>query len=99
MADGLVFNSEKQLKDYGDKIPEAEKTAIEAAITKLKEAHKAEDMDGIDKAAEELNTAWQAASQHIYAAQQQAGADGAPQQEPAGGNDGGVADAEFEEVK
>ena len=99
MADGLVFNSEKQLKDYGDKIPEAEKTAIEATITKLKEAHKAEDMDGIDKAAEELNTAWQAASQHIYAAQQQAGADGAPQQEPAGGNDGGVADAEFEEVK
>lgn len=101
MADGLVFNSEKQLKDYGDKIPETEKTAIEAAITKLKEAHKAEDLDAIDKAAEELNTAWQAASQHIYAAQQQAGADGGAQQqqEPAGGTDGGVADAEYEEVK
>jgi molecular chaperone DnaK len=101
MADGLVFNSEKQLKDYGDKIPEAEKTAIEAAITKLKEAHKAEDLEAIDKAAEELNTAWQAASQHIYAAQQQAGAEGGAQQqqEPAGGTDGGVADAEYEEVK
>jgi molecular chaperone DnaK len=99
MADGLVFNSEKQLKDYGDKIPEAEKTAIEAAITKLKEAHKAEDMDGIDKAAEELNTAWQAASQHIYAAQQQAGAEGAPQQEHNTGNDD-VVDAEVvEETK
>lgn len=99
MADGLVFNTEKQLKDYGDKIPEAEKTAIETAMNKLKEAHKAEDMDGIDKAAEELNTAWQAASQHIYNAQQQAGADGGAQQQPAGDADGGVADAEYEEVK
>lgn len=99
MADGLVFNSEKQLKDYGDKIPEAEKTAIETAMNKLKEAHKAEDMDGIDKAAEELNNAWQAASQHIYNAQQEAGADGGAQQQPAGDADGGVADAEYEEVK
>ncbi|MBS1773522.1 MAG: molecular chaperone DnaK [Bacteroidetes bacterium] len=102
MADGLVFNSEKQLKDYGDKIPATEKSNIEAAVAKLKEAHKAEDMDGIDKAAEELNTAWQAASQHIYNAQQQAGADGGAQQqahENAGGNDGNVADAEYEEVK
>jgi molecular chaperone DnaK len=99
MADGLVFNSEKQLKDYGDKIPDAEKTNIEAAMNKLKEAHKAEDMDGIDKAAEELNNAWQAASQHIYNAQQQAGADGGAQQQPAGDADGGVADAEYEEVK
>jgi len=99
MADGLVFNTEKQLKDYGDKIPEAEKTAIETAMNKLKEAHKAEDMDGIDKAAEELNNAWQAASQHIYNAQQEAGADGGAQQQPAGDADGGVADAEYEEVK
>lgn len=99
MADGLVFNSEKQLKDYGDKIPDAEKTTIEAAMNKLKEAHKAEDMDGIDKAAEELNNAWQAASQHIYNAQQEAGADGGAQQQPAGDADGGVADAEYEEVK
>lgn len=100
MADGLVFNSEKQLKDYGDKIPDAEKATIEAAVTKLKEAHKAEDMDGIDKAAEELNTAWQAASQHIYNAQQQAGAEGGAQQGQASGNDNDVVDAEVvEETK
>lgn len=103
MADGLVFNTEKQLKEYGDKIPDAEKSTIEAAVSKLKEAHKAEDMDGIDKAMEELNTAWQAASQHIYNAQQSAGADGAGaeggQQHTAGNDDGGVADAEYEEVK
>ncbi len=101
MADGLVFNTEKQLKEYGDKIPDGEKANIEAAATKLKEAHKAEDMEGIDKAMEELNTAWQTASQHIYNAQQQAGGDGAQQQqhENAGGTDGNVADAEYEEVK
>ncbi len=100
MADGLVFNSEKQLKDYGDKIPDAEKTTIEAAVTKLKEAHKAEDMDGIDKAAEELNTAWQAASQHIYNAQQQAGAEGGAEQGQANSNDNDVVDAEVvEETK
>jgi len=100
MADGLVFNSEKQLKEYGDKIPVDQKATIEAAVAKLKEAHKAENMEGMDKAMEELNTAWQAASQHIYSAQQ--GAEGAQQQQheqAAGGNDGGVADAEFEEVK
>jgi len=98
MADGLIFNSEKQLKDYGDKIPADEKSKIEAAVSKLKEVHKAEDLDGIDKAMEELNAAWQTASQHIYNAQQQAGEDGA-QQQSASSNDGGVADAEYEEVK
>lgn len=98
MADGLIFNSEKQLNDYGDKIPADEKAKIEAAVAKLKEAHKAEDLDGIDKAMEELNAAWQGASQHIYNAQQEAGGNGA-QQQTAGNNDGGVADAEYEEVK
>ena len=100
MADGLVFNSEKQLKEYGDKIPADQKSTIEAAVAKLKEAHKAEDMAGIDTASEELNAAWQAASQHIYSAQQDGGAaDGGQQQQNAGNNDGGVADAEYEEVK
>lgn len=101
MADGLVFNSEKQLSEYGDKIPADQKAIIEAAVSKLKEAHKAQDMDAMDKAMEELNTAWQAASQHLYNAQQQQGApqgDG-QQAENAGGNDGNVADAEYEEVK
>jgi molecular chaperone DnaK len=103
MADGLVFNSEKQLKEYGDKIPADKKEPIEAAVNKLKEAHKAEDMDGIDKAAEELNTAWNAASEFLYNAgnQEQPGTDGAGQQQEnaAGSNDGNVADAEYEEVK
>ncbi len=97
MADGLIFNSEKQLKEYGDKVPAAEKETIEAAINKLKEAHKAEDLDGIDKASEELNAAWQSASQHMYADGQQGGAQ-QPGAEQTAGSDN-VTDAEFEEVK
>ena len=100
MADGLVFQSEKQLKEYGDKIPAAEKATIEGAVAKLKEAHKGEDIDTIDKAMEELNNAWQAASQHMYSDQGQgAGApqDGAQQQQSQGNDD--VSDVEFEEVK
>jgi molecular chaperone DnaK len=101
MADGLIFNSEKQLKEYGDKIPADEKTKIENAVNQLKEAHKNEDISGIDAAMETLNTAWQAASQHMYAGAEGAapGADGQQQGQPAGGNDGNVADAEYEEVK
>ncbi|MES2480173.1 MAG: molecular chaperone DnaK [Bacteroidota bacterium] len=95
MADGLIFNSEKQLKEYGDKVPASEKETIEAAIAKLKEAHKSEDLDGIDKASEELNAAWQAASQHMYAGQQ----NGEPQAAEQSSNANDVTDAEFEEVK
>lgn len=101
-ADGLIFNTEKQLKDYGDKIPADQKATIEAACNKLKEAQKAEDMAGIDKAEEELNAAWTAASEHLYNQGQNPG-DGAQaggQQHNAGSEgDGGVADAEYEEVK
>lgn len=99
MADGLVFQSEKQLKEYGDKLPAAEKQTIEGAVAKLKEAHKAEDLDTIDKAMEELNAAWQTASQHMYS--QGGDAQGAqPQQEGnAAGNADDVSDVEFEEVK
>jgi molecular chaperone DnaK len=100
MADGLVFNTEKQLKEYGDKIPADQKTVIESAASKLREAHKAEDLDAIDKAVEELNAAWQAASQHIYNAQQQGGgSDNGAQQQSSGNGDGNIADAEYEEVK
>lgn len=95
MADGLIFNSEKQLKEYGDKIPASEKEIIESAISKLKEAHKNEDLEGIDKASEELNAAWQTASQHMYAGQQNDQAQGAEQSS----NNSDVTDAEFEEVK
>ncbi len=99
MADGLVFQSEKQLKEYGEKLPADQKSTIEAAVAKLKEAHKAEDMDNIDAAMEELNNAWQAASQHMY--NDQPGADQAGQAQPEG-NAGGadeVSDVEYEEVK
>ena len=106
-ADTLVFSTEKQLKEYGEKIPADKKEAIETAVADLKEAHKTEDIEKIDSASEALNTAWQAASQDIYAAQQaEGGAEGATAD--AGGNaDGGagatdesedVTDVEFEEV-
>ena len=100
MADGLVFNSEKQLKEYGDKIPATEKATIEGAVAKLKEAHKGEDLEAIDKAMEELNNAWQAASQHMYNdGGQQAGAQQQAQPEGNTNSSDEVSDVEFEEVK
>ncbi len=111
-ADSLVFQTEKQLKEFGDKIPAEKKAPIEEALTRLKEAHKSEDMEAIDKSMEALNTAWQAASQDIYNAQQAEGGAGQPGGEPgqAGeddsqgatskkGNDDEVTDVDFEEVK
>jgi len=106
-ADSLVFQTEKQLKEYGDKIPADKKIAIEAAVAKLKEAHKAQDLAAIELASTELNNAWTAASQDIYNAQQQGapgaqqpGADaGAGQQQSGNGNAENVQDVPFEEVK
>lgn len=97
MADGLIFNSEKQLKDNADKIPADKKEAIEKALQALKDAHKAEDLAGIDAAMETLNTAWSAASEHMYAGnpQEAAANEGATNEK----QDDNVADAEFEEVK
>lgn len=102
LADGLIFNTEKQLKEYGDKIPADKKAPIEEALNKLKEAHKNQDYDGLDKAMEEMNTAWSAASEEIYKAGQEGGAPGAEQQQQGANasNDGDhVADADYEEVK
>jgi molecular chaperone DnaK len=104
-ADGLIFQTEKQLKDYGDKIPADKKGPIEAALGKLKEAHKSQDLAAIDTAVTEMNAAWTAASEDIYKAQ--AGGAGGPQQPGPDNNNGGgqaaggenVTDAEFEEVK
>ena len=100
-ADSNIFASEKQLKEYGDKLPADKKAAIEDALGKLKEAHKAQDLAAIDSAIEALNAAWQAASQDLYAQQQAAGAQGQP---GAGTQQGGEQkaqpeDVEFEEVK
>ena len=85
-ADSMIFSTEKQLKEYGDKIPADKKSAIETALGKLKDAHKAQDLSGIDAATTELNNAWQAASQDIYNAGQAAGAS-------AGANNGASAGA------
>ena len=103
-ADSLVFQTEKQLKEYGDKIPADKKGPIEAALNKLRDAHKAQDVNAIDPAMAELNSAWTAASEEIYKATQQQGGAQQPQGEgPSGGQQqqGGetVTDAEFEEVK
>ncbi|OQP40949.1 molecular chaperone DnaK [Niastella yeongjuensis] len=106
-ADSLIFQTEKQLKEYGDKIPADKKAPIENALNKLKEAHKSQDVDAIDAASTEMNNAWTAASEELYKATQgtQAGGDqpGAGGNQQQGGNNGGggenVTDAEFEEVK
>ncbi|HPR29366.1 MAG TPA: molecular chaperone DnaK, partial [Chitinophagales bacterium] len=74
-ADSLVFETEKQLSEYGDKLSDGVKQPINDALHELKEAHKNQDVAAIDMAMEKLNTAWQNASQEIYAAQQNAGAD------------------------
>jgi molecular chaperone DnaK len=108
-ADSLIFQTEKQLKEFGDKLPGDKKAPIEAALQRLKDAHKAQDLAGIDVAIAEVNNAWTTASEELYKASQQAGssqqAGGGPQAGPNGGqqtNAGGgenVTDAEFEEVK
>ena len=103
-ADSLIFQTEKQLKEFGDKIPADKKGPIEAGLNKLKEAHKQQDIAGIDTAMAELNTAWTAASEEIYKAQQTgatASNNAGPEQEQQGSKADGdnVTDAEFEEVK
>ena len=102
-ADSNIFATEKQLKEYGDKIPADKKSAIEGALAKLKEAHKNQDVAAIDTAIAELNSAWQAASQDLYAAQQaQQQAQGGAQQgaaSDAGQQQAQPEDVEFEEVK
>ena len=107
-ADSLIFQTETQLKELGDKLPADKKAPIETALQKLKDAHKAQDMATIDSAMAELNTAFQAASAEMYA---QSGAQGGAQAGPdmnagqanAGQNNGkqddNVQDADFEEVK
>jgi len=102
-ADGMVFQTEKQLKEFGDKIPAEKMAPINEALENLKKAHAAQDVDACKAGLETLNTAFQAASQEMYAAQQEAGgtAEGAAGQ-PAGeaaGDDAEVTDVDFEEVK
>ena len=105
-ADSLIFNTEKQLKDIGDKLPADKKGEIESALARLKDAHKNQDLAGIDAATNDLNAAFQAASQDMYNAQnaqaggQQAGPQDFGGQQPGGDSQqGDVTDVDFEEVK
>ncbi|MDR1555488.1 MAG: molecular chaperone DnaK [Tannerellaceae bacterium] len=105
-ADSMIFQTEKQLKDLGDKLPADKKSQIEAALNKLKDAHKAQNIAAIDAATAELNSVFQAASQDLYNAQgnsQTGGPNFGNQQTGSNtGNtkqDGGVTDVDFEEVK
>ena len=109
-ADSLIFQTEKQLNEFGDKLSEGNKTAINEALTKLKEAHNRQDVADIDTAMQSLNTVWQSASQEIYQAQQQAQSTGETKTETEQSTDNtsnteennasdDVSDVEFEEVK
>ena len=103
-ADSLIFQTDTQLKEHGDKLPADKKEAIEAAAAELKEAHAAEDMDKIDDATTKLNDAWAAASDEMYKATQEAqaggGAGAGDATADAGSDDSSedVTDVEFEEV-
>ena len=95
-ADGLIFQTEKQLKEFGDKLSADKKTAIETAVTELKTAFEAKDLDSVKTKTEVLDAAWMAASEELYKATQEA----QPQPEQTQGNAGeNVQDADFEEVK
>ena len=99
-ADSLIFQTEKQLKEFGDKLSADKKAAVEAALAKLKEAHSAQNIEGIDAASAEVQAAFQAASEEMYSHANAAGAAdpaaGASSSHPAGDN---ITDADFEEVK
>ncbi len=112
-ADSMIFQTEKNLKEYGDKLPADKKSAIEGALADLKSAHASKNSSAIDSAMEKINTAWQAASEDMYKAQQQGGANPGAGFDPnnmgdggatdnngqPNGNDDTVTDADFEEVK
>ena len=106
-ADSMIFQTEKQLKEYGDKLSAGNKSNIENALTELRTAHGSKDVAGIDRALENLNNAWSAASQEMYAATQgqpggAPGADGQGNGQAGGPQgataDGGVTDVDYEEV-
>ncbi len=99
----MIFQTEKQLKEYGDKVPAEKKAEIESALEELKTAHKSQEISAIDAAMEKLNGIWQSASEEMYKntqaqgdAPQDAGQPGGESQQ--GGNDDEVTDVDFEEV-
>jgi molecular chaperone DnaK len=99
-ADSLIFQTEKQLKEFGDKLPAEKKAPIEEALGELKKAHEAKDLDAIDPAMEKLNSIFQAAAQEMYQQGGAAGAQGQPSGDASQENDNEeVTDVDFEEVK
>ncbi len=102
-ADSLIFSTEKNMADYGDKIPAEKKAAIEAGLERLREVHKGQDLEQLDSALEQLNTAWSAAAEDLYRAQQaeaeEGGADATAAAQAAAEDAGPVSeDADFEVV-
>ena len=100
-ADGMIFQTEKQLKEFGEKLSDDKKGPIEAALVELKAAHESKDLSLIDAAMEKINEAWKVASEEMYKAQQEAGANPEAEQgqpEPSAQGDD-VEDVDFEEVK
>ena len=103
-ADALIFQTEKQLKEFGDKLPADKKADIESALEELKSAYESKDIATIDVALEKINEAWKSASEDIYKAQQGGGAGAGanysePGPQPNAGGDNNVQDVDFEEVK
>jgi molecular chaperone DnaK len=107
-ADSMIFSTEKQLREFGDKVPADKKAGIESALAKLKEAHKSQDIPAIDKALAELNAVWQSASEEMYRTAQNSGqstsSQPGPEQPGSGKSQQGsgtdeVTDVDFEEVK
>ncbi|MAI28089.1 MAG: molecular chaperone DnaK [Flavobacteriales bacterium] len=102
-ADQMIFQTEKQLKDFGDKLSKDKKEPIEKALSELKKAHESKELDAIKPALDALNEAWKAASEEMYKAQQEKGAqnkaDGKKQESDSSGEDDNVEDVDFEEVK
>ena len=102
-ADAMIFQTEKQLKEFGEKLSDDKKAPIEAALEELKKAYETKDLEAIGKALENINNAWKNASEEMYKAQAEAGgadqdgSDNQPSPEAKGGDD--VQDVDFEEVK
>ena len=97
-ADQMIFQTEKQMKEFGEKLSDEKKQPIETALEELKKAHESKDLPAIDSAMKNINNAWQVASEEMYKATQEAqGTEGAGEATKEGGDD--VTDVEFEEVK
>ena len=96
----MIFQTEKQLKEFGDKLSDDKKKPIEEALEKLKKSFESKDLDKIDPALEKINEAWKAASEEMYKAQQnQHGQAQQPADEQSADNSDNVEDVDFEEVK